>query len=525
MALALVTAITVSACGTKTEPSTSTTLPPSAGPSDAGKKPKVSLTWFVQGPNNSQLPAADKDFVKQAIESKFNVDLKLVYMSLGPDYTSKLNTMIASGDIPDVFYSDGLESVKYIRDGVARDLTGLVTPTAMPNYFKYWVKEDEVKRYQALGVFKRAPIPFPKTLARSYYVRKDWLDKLNMKMPETYDDMVAVMKAFTEKDPDGNGKNDTYGFSASGNGSALSQDFPEIIKNGLVGDFMLDGNQFVDIRTDLRMQKVLDDVRKVMDMKIIDPDWLLNKGSQHLEKAQQGKVGIVLASGIDYAFDNNPNGLQVKTKAVTGNQSVDWQPFHIAAKTGIWYEPLPLNPFLLSSKSSDEKVKRSLEILDWLASEEGFLLTKYGKEGVHYKRNGKKIEPIADAYKKDITDNGNFLSIYSWFVQSEGTQLGLEVVDPNMTERDKAIAAKILSYKLIPSFGTSLVIKDGMDLASLRKKMSEDHIDILFKEKDASKWPQMRQELMDKFGGKAIFDYYAEQVSSAFGKTVTFRNN
>ena len=44
--------------------------------------------------------------------------------------------------------------------------------------------------------------------------RQDWLDKLGLKYPETLDDMKNVLIAFTNNDPDGNGKNDTYGYTA-----------------------------------------------------------------------------------------------------------------------------------------------------------------------------------------------------------------------------------------------------------------------------------------------------------------------
>ena len=37
-------------------------------------------------------------------------------------------------------------------------------------------------------------------------VRKDWLDELNLPEPATLDDYYNVLKAFTEQDPDGNGK-------------------------------------------------------------------------------------------------------------------------------------------------------------------------------------------------------------------------------------------------------------------------------------------------------------------------------
>ncbi|MBD2867318.1 extracellular solute-binding protein [Paenibacillus arenilitoris] len=48
------------------------------------------------------------------------------------------------------------------------------------------------------------------------WVRQDWLEKLNLKEPTTIEEFEAVMDAFTNGDPDGNGKKDTFGFSLSG---------------------------------------------------------------------------------------------------------------------------------------------------------------------------------------------------------------------------------------------------------------------------------------------------------------------
>lgn len=36
--------------------------------------------------------------------------------------------------------------------------------------------------------------------------RKDWADKLGLKPPANMDELYAMAKAFTENDPDGNGK-------------------------------------------------------------------------------------------------------------------------------------------------------------------------------------------------------------------------------------------------------------------------------------------------------------------------------
>lgn len=42
-------------------------------------------------------------------------------------------------------------------------------------------------------------------------IRQDWLDNLNLQAPQTTDELYTVAKAFTDNDPDQNGKNDTYG--------------------------------------------------------------------------------------------------------------------------------------------------------------------------------------------------------------------------------------------------------------------------------------------------------------------------
>ncbi|MBP1989579.1 extracellular solute-binding protein [Paenibacillus eucommiae] len=44
---------------------------------------------------------------------------------------------------------------------------------------------------------------------------KDWLDKLNLKEPTNIEEFTAMLKAFTEGDPDGNNKKDTVGLTGS----------------------------------------------------------------------------------------------------------------------------------------------------------------------------------------------------------------------------------------------------------------------------------------------------------------------
>ena len=438
---------------------------------------------------------------------------------------------VSSGDIPDMFHMTGTDSSKYIIDKVPLDMTNWVTPQNMPNYFKYWISEIEMQRYQIHNVFMRAPIPFNREQFASHYVRKDWIDalnkkdpSLNLKVPTNYEEFIAVAKAFTFNDPDGNGKNDTYGFTAAANGNAIPRDFPEWLKNNLAPGFFIENGYFIDTGSDIRVANVLMDIKNLLALGVVDPDWFLQKPGQQLEKVQQGRVGMFYATARDAVFENSPNSIQKKTRDVTG-QPAEFVPFNIAPENPIGYEALPGNAWMLSPKAGDAKIKRTLEILDWLAGEEGFLLTHYGLEGVHYTRQGNKITIDPDAYQKDIVQNGSFLDIYAGIFSNIGifpTPLGLERIAPNETDRDRQIAETVKNYKYT-LLGTNLAPVPGMDLAAFRKQLYAYQNKILFEEKDASNWPKYREELMTKYNGKGLFEGYASQVANALKQDIKFK--
>ena len=48
---------------------------------------------------------------------------------------------------------------------------------------------------------------------RGLLIRKDWLDNLGLEMPTNAEELLEVMRAFTEDDPNGSGAADTIGFA------------------------------------------------------------------------------------------------------------------------------------------------------------------------------------------------------------------------------------------------------------------------------------------------------------------------
>ena len=58
---------------------------------------------------------------------------------------------------------------------------------------------------------------------RGLIVRKDWMEKLGIPEPKTEEDYINMAVAFAKGDPDGNGQNDTAGFTPVGTGFLVSQ--------------------------------------------------------------------------------------------------------------------------------------------------------------------------------------------------------------------------------------------------------------------------------------------------------------
>lgn len=132
---------------------------------------------------------------------------------------TKLATAIISGDYPDVFSSKLAEYKNNVQSGAVADITEA--------YEKY--ASDELKEYMQMDggmgleslyidgkLYGLPKLGDPYAGCRIMFIRQDWLDNLGLEMPKTMDDLKKVAHAFTYDDPDGNGKDDTYGLALDG---------------------------------------------------------------------------------------------------------------------------------------------------------------------------------------------------------------------------------------------------------------------------------------------------------------------
>ncbi|QNK58224.1 ABC transporter substrate-binding protein [Paenibacillus sp. PAMC21692] len=128
----------------------------------------------------------------------------------------KLNLVLASGDYPDIFLGLGVDDVIEAQYGVGqqvfRPLDGLIEQN-MAAFKDVLQKHPAVKGRITATDGNIYSLPtwndcFHCGFAQKMWINQEWLDNLGLQMPTTTDEFYQVMKAFKEKDPNGNGKAD-----------------------------------------------------------------------------------------------------------------------------------------------------------------------------------------------------------------------------------------------------------------------------------------------------------------------------
>jgi putative aldouronate transport system substrate-binding protein len=147
-----------------------------------------------------------------------------VTFNIFDDYDTKMNTVIASGsNLPDVFiipptWSGSAGVYRLALEKVIQPLDALIASPDGADIRKQLAAMPDIKKLLTAPdgkIYSVTDLPLT-GIAPQFQIRNDWLKKLGLAKPETADDWYAVLKAFKDKDPNGNGKADEIPFSDSG---------------------------------------------------------------------------------------------------------------------------------------------------------------------------------------------------------------------------------------------------------------------------------------------------------------------
>ncbi len=351
----------------------------------------------------------DGRLAKKAFEYT-NINLKNTASAAQADSSQAFTTMMLSDVLPDVIHGDTKKLNEAGLAGALIPIEDYIKDYA-PNMYKYFQEYPE--NFDALkapdGHVYFIPRFYEESPAQGWIIRKDWLDKVGMEPPTNVDEYYQMLKAFREKDPNGNGVKDEIPYYDSGN--TLQKLF------GLWGVpaewywYTDDGKIYAKFMTD-EYKYALKEVARWYAEGLIDPEIFTRRGAREQLWAENNGGACINWFSSTLKFNEtvtNPPDFELLVidppMDINGNV-ISWNPRQIVTTQG-W------------GISKDNKyVAETMKYLDFWFSEEGKNLMFYGIEGEEYTvqpdgsfKFTEKVTSYATGVPTYLQDNGFSLNI------------------------------------------------------------------------------------------------------------------
>lgn len=416
----------LTACAANKEPARE------ASPAASGVSAEPSATQAVEERGKFRMFASDFNTQYPAVSSmqipaikhmgdQTNTDIDLVFIPHG-QYLDQLRIKFASGDIPDVYQAFGIADAEAIQNGLALELDDLLDQYG-PNLKKN-VPQSAWDAVTINGKIMAIPTPALRNAPaeRVLFVRKDWMEKLNLEIPKTSDELLAVLRAFKEGDPNGNGTPDEIPFT-----SREKFTWMENI-TGMWGvnlsSFSVYNDEVIPSFIHPNTKKALEFLRTLYEEKLIDSEFMTNTSTIWIQKIQSDRVGM---------WDHNPTNGGVwyrdVRKSLPDNPDVDVIAIPTPVGTGysgpVGRVEQPVNKAFIIFKQS-KNAESVVKFFDWLATEEGNAYAAYGAEGQALTREGndliytkEKEKEYQEAWRNAIFNNVELDSVMDMVQKDE----------------------------------------------------------------------------------------------------------
>ncbi len=344
-----------------------------------------------------------------------------------------LNQAFLGDTMPDIFVCYAMDRPanfkRWIRDGAVLPVSDFVSETQYPNIYRRLKKFDYLKdRIDYFGG-KHYAIPIETSLEHGMYLRLDWIENLNAKLasilvsdgiianesamtqelyerykfkvPETLTEFYRLTRAFSKYDPDGNGRDDTYGYTSSESNMWFNNWIFEAMgtktegahdstywgwvddgKGGVTSSWVTEGNK-----------KAVAFLNKLYAENILDPDYIATTATQKQTKFVQGKVGVMVGNLWyntvlnDFTSANNCTAEEARSRfTVIDPPKGEYGAYGLKGNPGFWCS------VCINGRLSETERTAALKLLDYIYSDEADELFTYGVEGYHYQvQDGKKV--------------------------------------------------------------------------------------------------------------------------------------
>ena len=301
-------------------------------------------------------------------------------------FNDRRNVIMASGDLPDIIYVGDLGSMytQWSRQGLFLELTPFLNETTMPNAHAVLTADElfSVTVQNEDGTDGIYSLPRVQTKPWDIIMyRGDWLEKVGMDIPTTPAEFAEVALAFAKNDPDGNGKDDTYGWSLN---TVMA---PE--HRAVTGAFGIRPTEVPDEDGNYQLMQAqpgymeyLDWVRDMYAAGSLDPEFYLTKMYEDDDLFYAGKIGLQYTPVVEHLVTKaaneafigaNPDGFLVAGPPLMteGSEIAD-----------VYYGPQIWGNYAINADS--DILDLAIRVLDAGYTDEVNELLMFGVEGATY---------------------------------------------------------------------------------------------------------------------------------------------
>ncbi|WP_233530898.1 extracellular solute-binding protein [Paenibacillus alkalitolerans] len=366
----------VSACGQQAD---------MVHPESEGEPFTISIMTVL---HTSRLPG---DEVLRIVERKTNTKLELEWIP-GEIYYEKLNAAMATDSLPMVVSTGSQLFYMELKNAIRHDKFWEIGPY-LHKYDNLRRLDDAVLRTAAVdgkiyGLYQERP-----RSRQGVIYRKDWLERVGMEPPKTVDELHAMLAAFTERDPDGDGKRNTIGLAERndlvyGAFKTVASYFgtPNYwgIRNGRIEpEFMFPG-----------YMETMKFFKSLREKGMINEDFSVTSKSAQRNLFINGVAGAYIGSLGDAhglakeALKSNPNAKFDVLNRIEGPRGL-----------GIWSIPGYGAAYLFpkSAIRTEAELERVLSFYDAMMEPEIYHLLQYGIEDRHYTVVDGRVKLIASS--------------------------------------------------------------------------------------------------------------------------------
>ena len=323
--------------------------------------------------------AYDYDKVKMFGEAFEKTNIKVVGSGLGTgnDVNSAFNIMMVSNPLPDIIHGTKSNLMKYATEGAFVNLDPYINAYA-PNIKKFFEENEWARKGSLAADGKLYYIPHIRygTPMKGFYIRTDWLEKLGLDVPKTTEEFYNVLKAFRERDPNGNGIKDEVPYFYRDKGvDDLLQLFGVKYSWYITGDGKCEYG-----KVQPEMKTAATELARWYKEGLVDQE-IYTRGSSAREQLLGGNVGgathdwFTTTASFNDKYTDSINGFAFEAIA---------PPADINGKVKEDYARKLLSGNGWAISKDNRYIVETIKFFDFWYSEEGIRLFNYGVEGVDY---------------------------------------------------------------------------------------------------------------------------------------------